>query len=229
MSPPQVASRWPELLTVAFEIIDHVNQAHDLLTGWTFGGGTAMMIQIGHRESHDIDLFLDDVQLLPYVEAAIAEMQFSLGEPTYNGDGTGHIKVAFDGIGEIDFIVTAHMTDAPTQTRELLGRDVALETIPEVIAKKVRFRGSYIQPRDIFDIAAACEAGFREEVITTLTNIPEYVEGTLTTLAKLSVDYVNGTNAQLMLRPDSTHLVDKAYDIATEVLTEALIKSRTVG
>lgn len=222
MSAPQVASRWPELLTAAFEIIDEVNRDSELLTGWTFGGGTAMMIQIDHRESHDIDLFLDDAQLLPYVKAAVAEMQFSLGEPTYNGDGTGHIKVAFDGIGEIDFIVTAHMTDSPSQTRELQGRDVELETIPEIIAKKVRFRGSYIQPRDIFDIAAACEAGFREEIITTLAEIPEYVEGTLANLAKLSVDYVNSSNAQLMLRPDSNHLVDKAYDITTEILTETL-------
>lgn len=71
------------LLTAAFEIIDHVNSDHAILTDWTFGGGTAMMIQIDHRESHDIDIFLDDVQLLPYVEAAVAEMQFSLGEPTY--------------------------------------------------------------------------------------------------------------------------------------------------
>ncbi|RUW44700.1 hypothetical protein EOA32_36030, partial [Mesorhizobium sp. M1A.F.Ca.ET.072.01.1.1] len=35
---------------------------------WSFGGGTAMMIQIGHRESHDIDVFLDDPQLLGFMD-----------------------------------------------------------------------------------------------------------------------------------------------------------------
>jgi hypothetical protein len=29
-----------------------------------FGGGTAMMLQIDHRESHDVDIFLTDPQLL---------------------------------------------------------------------------------------------------------------------------------------------------------------------
>lgn len=33
-----------------------------------FGGGTAMTIQIGHRESHDIDIFLDDPQLLGFID-----------------------------------------------------------------------------------------------------------------------------------------------------------------
>jgi hypothetical protein len=222
VSAPQIASRWTELLAAAFEIIDYVNKDYALLTDWTFGGGTAMMIQIDHRESHDIDLFLDDVQLLPYVEAAVAEMQFSLGEPIYNGDGTGHIKVAFDGIGEIDFIVTAHMTEQPSSTHELMGRDVELETIPEIIAKKVRFRGSYIQPRDVFDIAAACEAGYRTEITAALAEIPDHVATTLDTLGKQSRDYVDTTNAQLMLRRQSETLVDQAFDITLAVLAAAV-------
>lgn len=80
-------SRWEDLLGEAVKIIDAVNRDGDILTGWTFGGGTAMMLQIDHHESHDVDLFLDDPQLLPYVEAAVAEMPFDIGTPTYNGDG----------------------------------------------------------------------------------------------------------------------------------------------
>lgn len=34
---------------------------------WSFGGGTALMLQIAHRESHDIDLFIDDPQILPFL------------------------------------------------------------------------------------------------------------------------------------------------------------------
>lgn len=72
-------SRWQDLLKESYNIIDAVNRDGDILGGWTFGGGTAMMLQIDHRESHDVDLFLDDPQLLPYVEATVAEMQLQIG------------------------------------------------------------------------------------------------------------------------------------------------------
>ena len=153
-------SQWEDLLQQAYRIIDYVNRDHDLLTTWTFGGGTAMMLQIDHRESHDIDLFLDDPQLLPYVTAAVAELDFEIGAPSYNGDGTGHLKISFEGIGEIDFIVTGHILDPYAETTNIFNRAVELETIPEIIAKKVRFRGASIQPRDVFDIAAASDAGY---------------------------------------------------------------------
>ena len=96
MSRNSRPSQWEDLLKQAYKIIDHVNRDHELLTSWTFGGGTAMMLQINHRESHDIDLFLDDPQLLPFVTAAVGEMDFEIGVPSYNGDGTGHLKIAFE-------------------------------------------------------------------------------------------------------------------------------------
>jgi hypothetical protein len=60
-----MTSRWDELFAIAYKLIDHVNRLHVLVTDWSFGGGTAMMLQINHRESHDVDIFLDDPQLLP--------------------------------------------------------------------------------------------------------------------------------------------------------------------
>ncbi|GFO83210.1 MAG: hypothetical protein A49_28370 [Methyloceanibacter sp.] len=154
----QGSSRWEDLLGEAFKIIDTVNRDGEILTGWTLGGGTAMMLQIDHRESHDVDLFLEDPQLLACLVAAVADMQFDIGTPTYNGDGSGHLKVAFEGIGEIDFIVTSHVTAGHAETQSILGRPVLLETIPEIVAKKIRFRGNMLQPRDVFDIAAAAAA-----------------------------------------------------------------------
>ena len=58
-------SRWNDLLSEALSIIDIVNREQPILSDWTFGGGTAMMLQIDHRESHDVDLFIVDPQLLP--------------------------------------------------------------------------------------------------------------------------------------------------------------------
>ncbi|MDX8355644.1 nucleotidyl transferase AbiEii/AbiGii toxin family protein [Cognatiyoonia sp. IB215182] len=214
----QAASRWRDLIQEAFGILDRVNKDFDIVDSWSFGGGTAMMIQIDHRESHDVDLFLDDPQLLPYVEAAVAEMPFALGEATYNGDGSGHLKIAFDGIGEIDFIVTGQITDAPTIDRDIKGRTVALETVPEIIAKKVRYRGSHVQPRDIFDIAAAVEAGQSDDILAALAIIPDYASATAARIESLSEDYVSSNISQLVLRETSKSLINTAYGIALDLL-----------
>jgi hypothetical protein len=50
-------SEWRRLFHIAVDLIDQLREN----TGgygfeWSFGGGTAMMIQIGHRESHDFDI-----------------------------------------------------------------------------------------------------------------------------------------------------------------------------
>lgn len=157
-------SRWDDLLTEADTIIDHVNREHTILDNWTFGGGTAMMLQIDHRESHDVDLFLDDPQLLPYLTASVSDLEFGLGEPRYGGDGSMNLKISFDGVGEIDFIVAGLGCDASTATTTVLGREIQMESVAEIVAKKIRFRGSYIQARDVFDIAAACEAGYEDAI-----------------------------------------------------------------
>lgn len=216
-------SRWEDLLTEAYSIIDAVNRIidavnrdGDVLSGWTFGGGTAMMLQIDHRESHDVDLFLDDPQLLPYVEATVAEMQFQIGTPTYNGDGRGHLKIAFEEIGEIDFIVTGHVTPDYAVERSILGRNVLLETIPEIIAKKIRFRGARIQPRDVFDIAAAIESGHGAEIEAVLADNADAVVIASERLADLSSDYVETVIGQLMIRPAFRDLVPRALPIVRE-------------
>lgn len=117
-----------------------------------------MMIQIGHRESHDIDIFLDDPQLLGFIDPSRSRLRFELMPSDYQGDGLRFQKFAFEGIGEIDFIVAGALTKTPFDTRDVEGRTVRLETIPEIIAKKVYYRGSEARPRDIFDIAAAARS-----------------------------------------------------------------------
>ncbi|MER9560080.1 nucleotidyl transferase AbiEii/AbiGii toxin family protein [Mesorhizobium sp. M0323] len=117
-----------------------------------------MMIQINHRESHDVDIFLDDPQLLGFIDPSKSQLSFSTGPAAYDGDGTRFQKFAFEGLGEIDFIVAGALTGTPFEKREVEGRSVWLETIPEIIAKKVYYRGSEARPRDIFDIAAAARS-----------------------------------------------------------------------
>ena len=61
-------SQWPSLFDIAGSIIDQAHEAAYPFE-WSFGGGTALMPQIDHRESHDIDLFIGDPQVVPFLNS----------------------------------------------------------------------------------------------------------------------------------------------------------------
>lgn len=128
-------------------IIDQANGEGDIVGAWTFGGGTALMLQIGHRQSHDIDLFVDDPQILPYLNPNTQGYRMDVAPSSYDSDGRD-LKLSFDGIGEIDFICTGSLSENPTVETEVRGRMVRVETPLEIITKKLVYRGSHLQPRD---------------------------------------------------------------------------------
>jgi hypothetical protein len=102
----------------------------------SFGGGTAMMLQIDHRESRDVDIFLRDPQLHSYLDPKLHDFKFEIFPADYDGDGSGFLKIAFKDIGEIDFIVGHSLTLSPTIQTTVENEIVQLETIPEIITKK---------------------------------------------------------------------------------------------
>jgi Nucleotidyl transferase AbiEii toxin, Type IV TA system len=140
---------WARLFRVARDLIHQVNCRGQMIDRWTFGGGTAMMLQIDHRESHDIDIFLQDPQLLRFLDPQKFDFKFETAASAYYGDGVRFQKLTFEGIGEIDFIVAQPLTEEPAIAREVEGEVALLETIPEIIAKKIVHRGSSLKPRDI--------------------------------------------------------------------------------
>jgi hypothetical protein len=139
------------LFRIARALIRQVNSKQILIDHWTFGGGTAMMLQIDHRESHDVDIFLSDPQLLPLLDPQKRDFQFEIPPSGSSGDGARFLKLGFDKIGEIDFIVGTALTVTPTKQDIVEGETVLLDTIPEIITKKIHYRGASIKPRDIFD------------------------------------------------------------------------------
>ena len=114
------------------------------------------MLQLDHRESHDVDFFLQDPQLLPFLDPKTHDFAFEIRLTDYKGDGARFLKLVFD-LGQIDFIVDQPKTTDPTIEQVIEGEKILLETVPEIITKKIVHRGSSIKPRDIFDIAAAGE------------------------------------------------------------------------
>ncbi len=218
----QRPSEWERLFVVACDLLDQVHEhAGDYPFGWSFGGGTAMMIQIGHRESHDVDIFIDDGQILGFLDPAKVDLHFKEKPADYGGDGARYQKFAFTDIGEIDFIASGHLTDAPYVIKQIEGRDVKLETIPEIIAKKVFHRGSEAKARDVFDIAAAART-HRAEVVAALKAYPDKVEKTLQQLDRLNPEFVSGAIGQLMILPDYLEMAPDSLSIAKSLLGEVL-------
>lgn len=184
-----------------------------------------MMIQIGHRESHAIDIFLNDPQLLGFIDPSKSELSFELMPSAYQGDGAKFQKFAFENVGEIDFIVAGELTQTPFELREVEGRAVRLETIPEIITKKVYYRGSEAKPRDIFDIAAAARSQLGA-VAKALCDFPEQVAPTKERLEKLNPEFVSRAIAQLMILPNYEASAADSLDTALAVLNEAFASRR---
>jgi hypothetical protein len=191
-------ANWVQLFHVACAIIRQANSRQAVIDHWTLGGGTALMLQLDHRESHDIDIFLNDPQQLPFLDPQKHDFRFDIHLDAYEGDGVRSLKLVF-GVGEIDFIVASSLTSFPTMRRQIEGEDVQLETVPEIIAKKVFYRGSSIMPRDIFDIAAAGKEN-ADAIIRELRSYKAQVAQTLGTLAKLNPEFVNSSIAELAIK-----------------------------
>lgn len=113
-----------------------------MIDSWTFGGGTALMLQIDHRESFDVDIFLDDPQLLPYPVPEDTGYALDINPDGYESDGSRTLKIVFENVGEIDFICAPSLTGHPAVRAEVRGRHVLLETPGEIMAKKVYYRGA---------------------------------------------------------------------------------------
>jgi Nucleotidyl transferase AbiEii toxin, Type IV TA system len=59
--------------------------------------------------------------------------------------------------GEIDFVVSANLTDPGYDQWMLLERPVKVETAAEIVAKKMWHRGDRATARDLFDLSLVIE------------------------------------------------------------------------
>ena len=208
---------WAQLFRVTCSLIRQVNSKEAIIDNWTFGGGTAMMLQIGHRESHDVDISLPDPQLLSYLDPRTHDFTFEIEPTDYAGDGARSLKLVFEDIGEIDFIVAGTLTSNPTTATTVEGEVVQLETIPEIITKKIYYRGTSIQPRDIFDIAAGGNVD-ESSIISELASYKDEVRKTLAAIDKLNPTFVNQGIADLATKPEYEAIAKTAIERTKKIL-----------
>lgn len=203
-------------------IIDQANRDFELVSDWTFGGGTALMLQIDHRESHDVDLFIRDPQVLPYLNPETQGYALALMPGSYVSDGVRSLKIVFDDVGEIDFICCEPTLDGESVLRDVRGASVQIETPAEIVAKKVFHRGSRLQPRDMFDIAAVARAKGAEYLAQPLSGLPDKVELALGVAVSYQSQLLRPVLSGLNVKADFEDLRETARDDTVEVLGMAL-------
>ena len=218
MSIPTRPSDWARLFCMACSLIRQVNSEQSIIDPRSLGGGTAMMLQIDHRESHDVDIFLPDPQFLSYLDPKLHNFKFEIFPADHDGDGSSFLKIAFKDIGEIDFIVGLSLTLSPTIQTTIENETVQLETIPEIITKKIYHRGASIKPRDIFDIAAASEK-YADSIILALRDYPEKVAATLRKMNQLNPEFVESAISELAIKDQYKPLAATAFEQAKTLLS----------
>jgi hypothetical protein len=87
VSPPGQQADWARLFRIARALIRQVNSDQSIIDQWTLGGGTAMMLQIDHRESNDVDIFLSDPPFLSFLDPQKRDFQFEISPTASDGDG----------------------------------------------------------------------------------------------------------------------------------------------
>lgn len=124
----------------------------------SFGGGTALAIYyLGHRKSFDIDLFLNDIQYLNYLNPR-------LWLDDYDGFSNEYIEqqshIGFqtsDGI-KIDILVRQNIgNNLLDDTNNIFSKAIHISSIEDIIANKIVYRKNDNKTRDIFDIVASLQ------------------------------------------------------------------------
>lgn len=181
------------------------------------------MLQIDHRESHDIDLFLDDPQVMPFLNPGTQGYSLDHSPSGYEGDGSHVLKLTFGDVGEIDFICCASITEHPANKAIVRGRNVLLETPAEIVAKKIYYRGSRLQPRDMFDLTAVVEREGEAYVIAALRQCGrERCEFALRVADAMSPKLAVSIIGQLMYREYYAPLLREAQAVTQAALRASL-------
>jgi len=132
------------------------NQDHSTIR---FGGGTALAIYyFQHRLSFDIDLFVTDVQILNYLSPKHWIDETNKFNTSKYVDLSNHIRVLEKKNNiKVDVLVSQSTSSdyLLDNSKDIFCSDVYVESIEDIIAKKIVYRRNDNLTRDIIDIAIA--------------------------------------------------------------------------
>ena len=184
-----------DALTQFYPIISNAIKAGIPKDSVKFGGGTALaMYYFQHRLSFDIDLFLSDQQYLSFFSPKLWIDDFDSFNDSEYTDKYNHIGVVTRTDIKLDILVDTNVTNKYLDDSKLIFPfDVYVETIEDIISKKIVFRKNDNKTRDIFDIAVAI---FKDKnLLSNLLSLNKIEPQDLTdlneALKKLNIDKYN--------------------------------------
>ena len=124
-----------------------------------FGGGTALaMYYFQHRLSFDIDLFVDDIQYLDYLRPKMWIDDTLNFNPCEYIDSHNYIGLVSKNEIKIDILIDSNSNQGLIDdSKKIFPFEVYIESIEDILAKKITFRKNDNKARDIFDIAVAID------------------------------------------------------------------------
>ena len=211
---------WRDLLDLALPALDHVyGRSWDGTSrpGWTLGGGTALAIRIDHRISYDIDLFVPGVTLKLFTPAQNPAAK--LISPVFRWPG--HDLKFERPEGEIDFLSPPLQTEPGFTALPYRDRQIAVETLGEVIVKTIRFRSARFTARDVYDLAAVAEAS--PDLPNVLAaEVPDALARTLESTELQAARGEDALSAAIAVTVRGRALLPRAFAVARRALESAM-------
>lgn len=128
-----------------------------------FGGGTALaMYYFQHRLSYDIDLFVTDPQIMSYLSPKHWFEETNEFNTDKYIDLNNHIRVLYRKNNiKVDVLIAQDFIGEPLidSTKDIFSCDLYVESIEDIIAKKIVYRRKENLTRDIIDIAISIKYG----------------------------------------------------------------------
>jgi len=120
---------------------------------WSLGGGTVLaLFYLQHRRSYDLDIFVHDPQYFSFLSPKWFIDHQSVFQSDNYLETADHISLATPTGVKVDFILAPHLTNKPSILRQVGRVECYIESVEEIIAKKIRYRRTQARTRDIVDI-----------------------------------------------------------------------------
>jgi hypothetical protein len=119
------------------------------------GGGTALaLFYLQHRISYDVGIFVHDPQYF----SSLSPKWFIDHQAVFQSEyleKADHISLATLTGVKVDLLLAPCLTERPSTFRSVGRVDCYVESLDEIIAKKIRYGRAQVSTRDIVDIGLA--------------------------------------------------------------------------
>ncbi|BAW64886.1 nucleotidyl transferase AbiEii/AbiGii toxin family protein [Helicobacter pylori] len=194
-----------------------------------FGGGTALsMYYFQHRLSFDIDLFVNDAQYLGFFSPKLWIDDCSHFDSAKYIDQHNHIGITNKDNIKIDILLDYASNEGYIDdSKKIFAFDIYIESLENIIAKKITFRKTDNKTRDIFDIAVALhnDSNLFDKILNAQKISKQDLLTLQNSLQELNKEKYNSQIKIVKPTQEYSHIALNAYEILTEKIDQ--IKTTT--